>query len=183
MAADRQLSANLWLHEFPGWRDATEADVRKLEPTVSRVLQPVRTAFGVPLRPTSWKWWSSGDPRTGSHADGGTVDFVLEQGRTADAFEWGAQHLIPSGYIGRWIYEPARAGGDSPQGEHIHMAPQAAMVEAFSDPRIQVLEEREEGEYFLHFEVAPVAWGALLALGAGALFLFNLARRRQSFAL
>lgn len=181
MARDRQLSADFWLREFPGWEEATEDDVARLQPTVARVLQPIRSAFGVPVRPTSWMRWSSGELRTGSHAHGGTVDFVVGDGRTPEVFEWGAQQLIPAGYIGRWIYEPQRGGPDA-QGEHIHMAPLGAMVEVFADSRIQVLEEREEGEYFLHFEVAPIAFGALVALGAGAAFLFSLAQRRESFA-
>ncbi len=182
MASDRQLSADFWLHEFPGWEDATEGDVGRLQETVARVLQPLRTAMGVPVRPTSWMWWSSGVEREGSHAHGGTADFVLDEGLTPDAFEYGAQHLIPAGYIGRWIYEPARTGADA-QGEHIHMAPREAMVEQFADSRIQVLEEREEGDYFLHFEVAPIAWGALAALVGGAVLFFTLAERPKSFAL
>lgn len=184
MAADRQLSANFYLREFPGWRDATEEDVDRLEETVARVLQPIRSTFGVPVRVTSWMRWGSGTERTGSHAHGGTVDFVVDQGRTPDVFEWGAQQLIPSGYIGRWIYEPTRTASEGqPQGEHIHVAPRAAMVEQFADGRIQVLEEREEGGYLLHFEVAPVAWGALVAIAAAVALYVGLARPRESFAL
>lgn len=184
MAADRQLSANFRLSEFPGWREASEHDVELLEETVARVLQPLRSAFGVRVRPTSWMRWSDNTPRTGAHAHGGTVDFVVDQGRTAEAFEWGAQELIPSGYIGRWIYEPTRTEAEGQaQGEHIHMAPRAAMVEQFADSRIQVLEERGEGDYFLHFEVAPVAWGALVALALAAVAYMGLARPRESFAL
>ncbi|MGE0347372.1 MAG: hypothetical protein AB7N73_15030 [Gemmatimonadales bacterium] len=184
MATDRQLSRNFRLSEFPGWERATEEDVARLEETVARVLQPIRTTFGVPVTPTSWMHWSSGEPRTGSHAHGGTVDFVVGAGLTPDVFEWGSQHLIPSGYIGRWIYEPARSAAEgTPQGEHIHMAPRDAMLEAFGDSKIQVLEEREEGNYFLHFEVAPVAWGALLAAAGAVALFFHLARRRPSLAL
>lgn len=184
MATDRQLSANFWLREFPGWENATEEDVARLRPTVSRVLQPLRSHMGVPVRPTSWKWWSSGVPRKGSHAHGGTVDFVVADGLTPEAFEWGAQHLIPSGYIGRWIYEPERrdSRGRVTQGEHIHMAPVEAMLEQHPERAdstlIQVLEEREEGSYFLHFEVAPVAWGGLAALAGAAVLYFTLAGGR-----
>lgn len=187
MAADRQLSRNFRLSEFPGWREASEEDVERLEETVARVLQPIRTAFNVPVRPTSWMRWSDGTPRTGAHAHGGTVDFVVADNFTPAVFEWGAQHLIPSGYIGRWIYEPTRSESEGQaQGEHIHMAPRAAMVEQFADGRIQVLEERGEGDYFLHFEVAPVAIGGGLLLAAAAaavLWVKNLAPRRALFAL
>lgn len=96
MAADRQLSRDFWLHEFPGWWEASERDVARLEETVARVLQPIRTAFGVAVRPTSWMRWSSGELRTGAHAHGGTVDFVVDRGETPEVFEWGAQQLIPS---------------------------------------------------------------------------------------
>lgn len=184
MAADRQLSANFRLSEFPGWRDASEHDVELLEETVARVLQPIRSRFGVAVRPTSWMRWSTGELRTGAHAHGGTIDFVADRGMTPEVFEWGAQELIPSGYIGRWIYEPERSSAEGKaQGEHIHMAPRAAMVEQFADSRIQVLEERAEGDYFLHFEVAPVAWGALLAIAAAVALYVGLAPRRASFAL
>ncbi|MGE0161064.1 MAG: hypothetical protein AB7T31_16835 [Gemmatimonadales bacterium] len=185
MATDRQLSRNFRLSEFPGWRDATEEDVERLEETVARVLQPIRTALGVPVRIGSWMRWSDGSPRSGAHAHGGTVDFTVDQGRTPDAFAWGSQHLIPSGYVGRWIYEPARSAAEgTPQGEHIHVAPRVAMVEKFADGRIQVLEEREEGEYFLHFETVPAIGAGLLALAAAAVALYlGLAPRRQQFAL
>lgn len=189
MALDRQLSRDFWLHEFPGWERATERQVARLEETVARVLQPIRTTFDVAVFPSSWLWWSSGDPRTGAHAaDGdataGTVDFVVDAGLTTDVFEWGSQHLTPSGYIGRWIYEPERSAAEGRrQGEHIHMAPREAMVEAFADSRIQVLEERAEGEYFLHFELEPVAWGALVAVAAAVAGYIILARRSPSFAL
>lgn len=188
MASDRQLGANFWLREFTGWQRATETQVARLQETVARVLQPIRSTFGVRVIPTSWIAWSSGELRTGTHADGGAVDFVLEDGLTDDAFEWGAQHLVPAGYIGRWIYEPARAAapGVARQGEHIHMAPRRAQIAhqgRAEGSAIQVLEERGEGEYFLHFEVTPLTVGAVLALGAGVAFLLTLARRRESFAL
>lgn len=170
MAADRQLSRNFWLSEAPGWEEATEADVAELAETVARVLQPIRTAMGVPVRITSWQTWSSGELRTGAHAHAGTVDFIVDGGRTRQAFEWASSALTPGGYIGRLIYEPARSSRDGQaQGEHIHMAPRAAMVEVFGDPNIQVLEEKAEGEY-VFYRVATFGLGAL-ALVAGFLFL------------
>lgn len=63
------------------------------------------------------------------------------------------------------------------------MAPREAMLEQFADSRIQVLEEQAEGEYLLHFEVAPVAWGALVAIAAAVALYMGLAPRRQLFAL
>lgn len=179
MALDRRLSANFWLHEFTGWERATEAQVRELEETVARVLQPIRNRFGKVI-PTSWIAWSSGELRDGSHAEGGTVDFIVgDSGElTREAFEWGARYLIPAGYIGRWIYEPARAAdparGVRRQGEHIHMAPVRAMVASIGDARIQVLEELEEGQY-VFFRTAALGLGALIA---GAVAFFLLARHR-----
>lgn len=147
MALDRRLSRNFWLHEFTGWQNATEEQVRRLQETVSRVLQPIRSEFGTEVVPTSWIQWSSGAMRTGSHAHGGAVDFVLPNNQTREAFEWGARYLVPAGYIGRWIYEPARSAAEGTrQGEHVHMAPREAMV-ALGEPDVQVLVEKQEGEY------------------------------------
>ena len=97
MAADRQLSRNFWLREFPGWEEATEEDVQAAAETVALVLQPIRSELGSPVRVTSWKWWSSGEARTGSHSHGGTVDFVADNGRTLEAFEWASSRLVPGG--------------------------------------------------------------------------------------
>lgn len=171
MAADRRLARNFTVGELPGYELATEADVDRLEETVARVLQPIRTHFGVPVRITSWMWWSSGEPREGSHAHGGTVDFVVGDGRTREAYEWAATNIVPAGYVGRLIYEPERSRSEGvPQGEHIHLAPRAAMLEAFGDPRIQVLEETAEGEYTF-FRVATGIGLGTLALLAGFFFL------------
>ncbi len=180
MAADRQLSRNFWLAEFPGFERASESDVAAVAETVARVLQPVRYAVGVPVRVSSWMWWSDGTPREGSHSQPGTVDFVVDGGRTRQAFEWATSNLIPTGYIGRLIYEPPRSAAEgTPQGEHVHLAPRAAMVEAFGDPDIQVLQEGAEGEY--SFYRVAVGWGAgTLALLAAAVFL--LARRPPTAA-
>ena len=178
---DRRLSADFWLHEFTGWQDATDAQVRRLEETVSRVLQPLRNRFGK-VTPTSWVSWRSGAPRTGSHAFGGTVDFVVDGGRTREAFEWGARYLVPAGYIGRWIYEPDRSAAEGhPQGEHIHMAPVVDMVDHAGDPRIQVLEELDEGN-FVFYRVAAAATGVGL-LVAGVVGFFLLARNRPTPAV
>ncbi len=153
MAPDRQLSADFWLHEFPCYERANEADVAKLQETVSRVLQPVRTRWGR-IVPTSWMWWSDGcDPRTGSHAGGGTIDFVTRDAELYDVFEWGQTHLLPTGYVGRWIYEPDRSAPEGvPQDEHIHMAPVQDMIlhSDAAEPGVpKALEETAEGEYAL----------------------------------
>lgn len=180
MALDRKLSRDFWLHEFTGWERATEAQVSRLQETVARVLQPTRSRYGVPVRPTSWLAWSNGELRTGAHAHGGTVDYVVDDGLTRDAFEWAGRSLVPAGYIGRLIYEPARpATPTSPrQGEHIHMAPVADMVAHVGDSEIQVLEERREGEYV--FARVAAGAGALGALALGGLFF--LASRREAVA-
>lgn len=148
MASDRILAGNFWLHEFSGWEQATEADVAALQETAQRVLQPVRQRFGKVV-PSSWLYWSDGTPRTGAHAYGGTVDFVTPNADLREVWEWGKTYLLPSGYIGRWIYEPERAPTDTHpgQGEHIHMAPVEDMVAYVGDRKIQALEEVAEGQY------------------------------------
>lgn len=171
--ANRRLSRNFVLSELPGWDhpSVTEAEVARLEETVARVLQPIRTRFGVPVYVSSWTTWSDGELRDGSHAHGGTVDFVVADGRTREAFEWAAATLVPGGYIGRLIYEPERSAAEGQrQGEHIHMAPREAMLEAFGDPAIQVLEETTEGDYRFFRTATALGLGAL-AVVAGWLFL------------
>ena len=145
MATDFQLSRDFWLHEAPCWARATETDVAKLYETAARVLQPTRNKFG-PVHLTSWMWWTDGcTPRTGSHSQGGTVDFVVAGGQTLAAWEWGNTYLMPSGYIGRWIYEPETAL----QGEHIHMSPRADMLAEYGDGRIQALKELPDGTHYV----------------------------------
>lgn len=148
--ADRQLSNNFWLHEFPGWDHplTNERDVARLRESVQRVLQPIRNEFG-PVVPTSWMRWSDGSARDGSHAHGGTVDFQTPSASLRDVASWGVTYLLPSGYVGRWIYEPARAATDpgGRQGEHIHMAPRAAMLEALGIGDIGAYNETSEGRY------------------------------------
>jgi hypothetical protein len=183
MALDRQLSRDFRLSEFSGWEQATEAQVAQLSKTVARVLQPTRTQFGIPVTPTSWLRWSDGSMRTGAHAQGGTVDYVVADGRTREAHEWAHRYLIPGGYIGRLIYEPTRAavGGSPRQGEHVHMAPVADMVAVQGPERggtIQVLEETTEGEYRyarLGLEIGGLALAAVvffcsLARATGSIF-------------
>lgn len=149
MDTDAQLTKNFRLSEAPCWQKATELDAQKLQETAARVLQPIRNRFGR-TKITSWKWWRSGcTPRTGSHAGGGTVDFVVANGKTLEAWEWGATNLLPTGYIGRWIYEPQTAT----QGEHIHVATRPDMVAHNGDATIQALKENPDGSYFLAREM------------------------------
>ena len=145
---DFQLSRNFWLHEAPCWWNATEADAAKLQETAARVLQPIRNEFG-PVLITSWKWWTDGcTPRTGSHSAGGTVDFVTPDADMEQVWEWGNTHLMPSGYVGRWIYEPNTAT----KGEHIHIAPRADMIQVFSDSTIKSLRELPNGSTYVYQE-------------------------------
>lgn len=153
MAADRQLSGDFWLREFPCYQKASEADVAKLHETVVRVLQPIRDRWGRVV-PTSWMHWRDGcDPRDGAHAGGGTVDFITRDADLREVFEWGRIHLLPTGYVGRWIYEPDRAAPEgTPQDEHIHMAPVQDMIlhSTASEPGVpKALEETSEGNYVL----------------------------------
>lgn len=148
MNADRQLSRDFWLHEFTGWRRASSGQVARLQEFVDRVLQPVRDRFG-PTVPTSWVEWSDGRPRTGSHREGGTADFVVPGADLRAVFEWGRSQLLPSGYLGRWIYEPERrdSEGRKTQGEHIHGAARADMLAAFGVGDVGAFEETAEGVY------------------------------------
>lgn len=153
MAADRQLSEHFWLREFPCYEHASEADVVRLRETVARVLQPIRNRWGRVI-PTSWMHWRDGcEPRTGAHAGGGTVDFVTADADLREVFEWGRTALLPTGYVGRWIYEPDRSPAEGqPQDEHIHVAPLADMIAhsgASDRDAIKALEETEEGQYVL----------------------------------
>lgn len=160
--------------DFPEWDAPYVTDeLRELAAeTVARVLQPIRDRFGVPVRVTSWLTWSSGELRTGSHS-AGAIDFVVDDGKTREAFEWAARTLVPAGFVGRLIYEPARpATATTPrQGEHIHMAPRASMVEAFGDPAIQVLEEEAEGEYRFYRVAAPALATVAALVAAWWVFL------------
>lgn len=157
-ASDYRLGSNFTLGEFPCYEKATPADVEKLRATVANVLQPVRDRWG-PVVPTSWKWWRNGCTlRTGAHSGGGTVDFITPGASLRTVFDWGVSNLVPLGFLGRWIYEPATAS----QGEHIHAAARADMVEVFGDPNAMAYVETGPGEY------APVGapgptWG-----GAGS---------------
>lgn len=148
MAVDRKLSANFSLHEFSGWEQATETQVARLEETVVRVLQPTRNRWGA-VHPTSWLRWSDGTLRSGAHRAGGTVDFTTPNAPMREVASWGVEELMPSGYIGRWIYEPERAATASTprQGEHIHVAPRADMIEVFGANDLGAYEEVAEGEY------------------------------------
>lgn len=176
MAADRQLSRDFWLHEFTGWQAASEDQVAQLEETVARVLQPVRSHLGVPVRPTSWLRWSDGTPRTGAHAYG-ALDFVADDDRTREAFDWLHVHVVPTGYVGRLIYEPVRSASEGePQGEHVHVAPRDAMLAYNGDGTIEVLEETTEGRYV--FARIAAAAGALGAALLGVIF-FLASRRPQ----
>lgn len=168
MALDRQLSRDFWLNEFSGWENLSELEVAQARELVARVLQPVRSVFGVPVYVTSYGTWSDGTPRTGAHAHG-AVDFVVANGFTRQAFEWLAQNVVPTGYVGRLIYEPQRSESEGqPQGEHIHLAPREAMVALNGDASIQVLEERAEGEYIMARIAAGL--GASVAVLAGVFF-------------
>jgi len=152
---DLQLSRDFWLHEAPCYQLATPEDVGHLQETTARVLQPARNVFGV-IDLTSWKWWSAGCvPRTGTHSWGGTVDIQPRDADTREVFEWGATNLLPSGYIGRWIYEPEilDAQGKRIQGEHIHVAPRADMVSHNGDSTIKALVETSDGSHYVYAQI------------------------------
>lgn len=88
MATDRQLGPNFWLHEFPCWELATDAEVALLQEAVRDRLQPARTRWGR-IQPTSWTRWRTGCvPRTGAHADAGTVDFVPLDAPIPEVHAW-----------------------------------------------------------------------------------------------
>jgi len=199
MADDVQLSRNFMLSEAPCWWLATAAQVARLQETAARVLQPIRTKFGK-TQITSWMWWSAGCvPRGGAHSWGGTIDFTVPDAELWDVFEWGNSYLMPTGYIGRWIYEPEvlDEDGKQVQGEHIHMAPRADMIGVFNDPKIQSLRELPSGDLFVYQDwtdgtfaqpyaldplivTARAGWGSLLGLGLlFSLFTLDMAQQSQ----
>lgn len=144
MATDRQLSPNFWLHEFPCWERATEAEVARLTQTVALVLQPARNRWGA-LRPSSWRYWSDGCiPRTGAHEDPGTVDVVPLAASVEDVFAWIARAIVPLGYVGRLINER----------DHVHVQPRTPGME------VQVLREPTEGHYVSAPDVLPEGWSS-----------------------
>lgn len=157
MATDRQLSRDFWLHEFPCWQEATEADVARLSETVSLILQPVRRQFGAVV-PTSWKWWRGGcTPRTGAHGDAGTVDFVTPDADLREVFNWMAVNIVATGSVGELIFER----------DHIHVTRWGVGGKG------QVLVEPVEGEYVWGF-VVPRLLPWLLAGGLLALAIIRL---------
>ena len=141
MAAERSLSRNFKLSEFPGWAEASEADVARLAQTVELVLQPTRNRWGR-IVPTSWIRWHDGTLRTGAHADPGTVDFVTPDATLSSVFAWVGRTIVPLGYIGRLIDERT----------HIHMQPRAPGMD------VQVLREPREGVYVAATDVLPAGW-------------------------
>lgn len=187
MAGDRLLSRNFTLSEVPHYELYTEDDVARLEETVARVLQPLRNRFGRIQISSGMYWADSGEAREGAHSHAGTVDFVSLDTPLRKVWEHGSTFLIPAGYVGRWIYEPAReadpARGVKAQGEHIHLAPREAMADVFGDRRIQVLEETTEGTYVLRYQLAAAigSVGALTIAGGVALLLWL--RRRDALAV
>ena len=98
-APGEQGDSNFSLHEFPGWENATEAQVGILElEAVRSFLQPVRDRWGV-IRPSSWMRWRDGRPRTGAHADPGTVDFVPAAASIPVVFQWIRSSGLPYGKL------------------------------------------------------------------------------------
>lgn len=175
MPTDRKVGHWFWLHEFPCWWLASSSQIAALEETAARVLDPIRSRWGKVV-PTSWLWWSDGcTPRTGSHGQtGGTVDFVTPEANMRDVYEWGRRELLPSGYVGRWIYEPATTA----QNEHIHMATREDMRLAYpGEPdkhRILALVETPGGGYVLSEEVTPIGLPGLTATAGGGRFMWAL---------
>ena len=116
MNPDRRLSLNFWLREFSGWETATALQLQRLEELVRTLLQPIRNRWGR-IVPTSWVRWHDGRPRTGDHADGGTVDFVPLDAGLEEVWEWTRLNL-PAAY-GVLILEPPETSLNGETG-HIH---------------------------------------------------------------
>lgn len=127
MNPDRRISRNFVLSEFSGWQTATAGEILRLEEFVHSVLQPIRDRWGV-IIPTSWRTWSSGEPRTGAHAQG-AVDFVPAEAPMMDVHMWAAYNL--RGRYGEIIDER----------DHIHVTPPGVGGDG------EVLVEYREGEY------------------------------------
>lgn len=126
-----RLGPNFTLGEFRGWETATVQQVEQLRELVTNVLQPIRDSFGRKVLPSSWIRWSSGQPRTGAHATGGAVDFVVDGVPSAVVF-WRAYTLqLPVGEFiderdhlhatnpgiggtGQWLIEPVEGEYTTP---------------------------------------------------------------------
>ncbi len=96
MLKDRQLTRDLWLHDWPCvLQRGIDSDVRWLEWTASNVWQPVIDRFGR-VYFTSWRYWvSSGcmEARTGDHEHPGTVDVVAANASTGELHRWMGENL------------------------------------------------------------------------------------------
>jgi hypothetical protein len=171
VAADRQLSRDFWLREFPGWESATEKQIGRLEMLVTMILQPARRVHGK-LQPTSWL-------RPGAksaHATGDAVDFVALETSNATVHEWIATFL--PGAFGELILEPNnRAVGGG--GAHVHVTNWGY------GGRGEVLVEREleEGRYDLGVALASIPGTALLGFLLVTLALALLVRFSPTFRL
>lgn len=110
MAADRTLSPNLRLSDFPGWASASEADAEGARRAAVAFLEPIIRRWG-PLTITSWLRESG----SGAHEDPETVDFVPLEADVGEVHRWAAREL--AGQYGELLHEMRRPWQSS---DHIH---------------------------------------------------------------
>ena len=177
---DQRLTRSFQLHEFPGWWMATPQQVARLRAQLSRFWQPLRNHVGA-IVPTSWMWSkTSGRPRTGAHADPGTVDAVplsavaqfqmadekspLGQTDAASAHRRRGRELISAAHAWAARSLPGTFGELIDERDHIHATAPGVGGNG------QVLHEPREGSYAAGPFAVPLVGGGLL-LAAYLLYL------------
>ncbi len=180
LVTDQALTRNFWLHEFPVWWKASPQQVARLRAQLSRFWQPLRGRVGA-LVPTSWMWSkTSGRPRTGGHADPGTVDavplsavvqFQMANEKTqlgdhvaARAHEARGQELVSAAHAWAAANLPGTFGELIDERDHIHTTAPGVGGNG------QVLHEPREGRYVSGPFAVPLVGGGLL-LAAYLLYL------------
>ena len=161
---DAVLTPSLRLSSFPCWQKATAADAVYMRWLAVNLLQPVIDRWG-PIVLTSWKWWfrsGCNDPRTGDHADAGTVDFVPQRASVEDVWQWMGANLR-----GRW-------GSLIHERDHIHVTRPGVGVRPGQE---EFLREPVEGRYAAAMPGIPTM-GLAALIAAVSLFLATRRRRR-----
>lgn len=125
--------------EFPGYDVASRDQLDALELLAARIIQPARSALGVPVRVTSWlRSRIPGDPSV--HPLGAAADLVAgnppNKADTYNLWLWIVRNR--RGQFGEAIYEQPRSGvtghahvtlyGYGGKGEVIYQTPAGAMV-------------------------------------------------------
>lgn len=174
LVTDQRLTRNFELNEFPLWWLASPLQVAQLRAQLSRFWQPLRDRWGAMI-PTSWLWSrSTGEPRTGAHADPGTADMVPRSAvlqfqlrddklrahdrEGARAHELRGQELVSETHAWAAANLPGSFGKLIDERDHLHVtAPGVGGTGV-------VLHEPTEGQYSIGPFPVPLAAGGLLLL-------------------